>query len=86
MGNKIVEGMSAMVTSSQEVSSHILVVNFIIVNAFLVGHSDEWVLVDTGLENSADFILQSVENRFGKNSRPQAIILPMDILTMLVGD
>lgn len=75
MGNKIVEGMSAMVTSSQEVSSDILVVNFIIVNAFLVGHSDEWVLVDTGLENSADFILQSVENRFGKNSRPQAIIL-----------
>ena len=75
MGNKLVEGLSAITTSSQEVNRDILVMNFTVVNACLVGRSDNWVLVDTGLENSADFILESVENRFGKNSRPQAIIL-----------
>jgi len=78
MGNKIVEGLSAMTTSSQEVIPDILVMNFTVVTACLVGTNnkkDEWVLVDTGLENSADFILKSVEKRFGKNSRPQAIIL-----------
>ena len=79
MGNKIVEGLSAMTTSSREVAPDILVMNFTIVNAFLVGEPNhqpgKWVLIDTGLENSADFILESVEKRFGKDSRPQAIIL-----------
>lgn len=53
--------------------------NFTVVTACLVGGTNiktgEWVLVDTGLENSADFIMKSVENRFGQNSRPQAIVL-----------
>ena len=79
MGNKIVEAVSAMTSSSQEVMPDILVLEFTIVNACIVGDPnskfDKWVLVDTGLENSADFILQSVEERFGKNSKPQAIIL-----------
>jgi glyoxylase-like metal-dependent hydrolase (beta-lactamase superfamily II) len=79
MGNKLVEGLSAMTTSSQEVIPDILVMNFTIVTACLIGYpdnkTDKWVLVDTGLENSADFILQSAEKRFGKNSRPEAIIL-----------
>jgi glyoxylase-like metal-dependent hydrolase (beta-lactamase superfamily II) len=78
MGNKIAEGLSAMNTTSQEVTPDILVMNFTIVTACLVdnaNNTDEWVLVDTGLENSADFILKCVEKRFGKNSRPQAIIL-----------
>lgn len=79
MGNKIVEAVSAVTSSSQEVISDILVLQFTIVNACIVGDPkskfDKWVLVDTGLENSADFILHSVENRFGKDSKPQAIIL-----------
>lgn len=79
MGNKIVEWMSAMNTSSLEVMPDILVMNFTIVTACLVGNpgnnADKWVLVDTGLENSADFILQCAQKRFGKNSKPQAIIL-----------
>ncbi len=79
MGNKIVEWMSAMNTSSLEVMPDILVMNFTIVNACLVGNpdsnTDKWVLVDTGLKNSSDFILQCAQKRFGRNSRPQAIIL-----------
>lgn len=79
MGNKMVEGLSAMNTSSREITPDILVMDFTVVTACLVGNpnnkKDEWVLIDTGLENSGDFILQSVEKRFGKNSRPKAIIL-----------
>ncbi|MDD3653569.1 MAG: MBL fold metallo-hydrolase [Desulfotomaculaceae bacterium] len=79
MGNKLVEGLSAMTSSSLEVAPDILMLQFTIVNACIVGKpktgDSEWVLVDTGLENSADFILQAVEKRFGKNSSPQAIIL-----------
>ena len=79
MGNKIVEGLSAMTTSFQEIDPDILILQFTVVNASIIGkknaQSGEWVLVDTGLENSADYILQSAKDRFGKNSRPQAIIL-----------
>lgn len=75
MGNKIVEALSAMNTTSLELTPDIMVMNFTIVNACLVGTADKYVLVDTGLENSADFILQCVENKFGKNSKPEAIIL-----------
>ena len=35
----------------------------------------KWVLIDTGLENSADFIIRCVNEKFGKDSKPQAIIL-----------
>ncbi len=71
----LVEGISAATKSSQQVMPDILVLKFTIVNACIVGKSDKWVLVDTGLENSAEFILQSAEKRFGKDSRPEAIIL-----------
>jgi glyoxylase-like metal-dependent hydrolase (beta-lactamase superfamily II) len=73
--NKMVELLSALTTSSEEVSPDILVLNFTIVNACVVGTKDKWVLVDTGLENSADFIVESVEERFGKGSKPESIIL-----------
>jgi len=77
MGNKIAEWLSALTTTSQEVTADILVLQFTIVNAFIVGCSDanknEWVLVDTGLENSADFILASAQKRFGKDSRPECL-------------
>ena len=79
MGNKLVEWLSKLTTSSQEPTPDILLISFRVVNAFLVGDPNNkeegWVLVDTGLENSADFILKSVEKRFGKDSKPQAIII-----------
>jgi len=79
MINKIVKGLSAITSSSQEVIQDILVMDFTIVTACLVGDPSNkdkpWVLVDTGLENSDAFILDAAEKRFGKNSRPQAIIL-----------
>lgn len=79
MGNKLIEAMSALITTSQEITSDILVMDFTVVNAFLVecssNNNNDFVLVDTGLENSYDFILESIEERFDENSKPQAIIL-----------
>lgn len=48
-----------------------------IVNICLVGNptSKDFVLVDTGMPNSAEEIMSVVESRFGPNSRPKAIIL-----------
>ncbi len=79
MGNKLVEGLSALTTSANRLTPDILVLEFTIVNACVVGdpsaNNGQWVLVDTGLENSANFIIQSVEERFGRNTRPQTIVL-----------
>lgn len=77
MGNKLVELMSALNTSSQEVLSDVLLLNFTVVNVIIVGAPEDkkWALVDTGLENSANYILESVQSRFGINSRPESIIL-----------
>ena len=48
-----------------------------IVNICLVGHpdSEEFVLVDAGMPESANKIISVTEERFGANSRPKAIIL-----------
>lgn len=78
MGNRIVERLSALTKSSREILPDILMMNFTIVNAFLVGlpgENTEWVLVDTGLENSADYIVACAQKRFGAASKPTAIIL-----------
>lgn len=78
MGNKIVEGLSALNISSREITDDILVLEFTVVNACFVNNKNaknQWVLVDTGLENSYDFILESAQNRFGKDSKPQSIVL-----------
>lgn len=75
MINDLLKGLSKLTSTSKEVTPDILLMQFTIVNACIVGNADGWVLVDTGLENSADFILKSVEERIGKDSRPKAILL-----------
>lgn len=47
-----------------------------IVNIVLVGRDKEnFVLVDAGMPGSAEKIIAAVEERFGENSRPKAIVL-----------
>ncbi|SDN31540.1 Glyoxylase, beta-lactamase superfamily II [Psychrobacillus sp. OK028] len=48
-----------------------------IVNICLIGNpnSDDFVLVDAGMPYSADEIISVVENRYGVNKQPKAIIL-----------
>jgi glyoxylase-like metal-dependent hydrolase (beta-lactamase superfamily II) len=79
MGNKIVEALAAMTESTLQITPDILILQFTIVNACIVSTSsikgNQWILVDTGLENSGEYILQAAEEKFGKDSRPEAIIL-----------
>ncbi|MBS4196894.1 MBL fold metallo-hydrolase [Lederbergia citri] len=48
-----------------------------IVNIVLVGNpkNNDFVLVDAGMPHSANEIMDVIEDRFGRNSRPKAIIL-----------
>lgn len=68
-----------MTESSLQVTPDILVLQFRVVNAYIVSYlennSDKWVLVDTGLENSAEFIIKCAIKKFGENSKPEAMIL-----------
>lgn len=77
--NEMVKNLSKMTTTSQPISSDILMLQFTIVNAFIVGDSvsktGEWVLVDTGLVNSDQFIIKTVKERFGSDNPPKAIVL-----------
>lgn len=48
-----------------------------IVNVIFVGEekSSNWILIDTGMPKSSSNIIEAAEKRFGKNSKPKAIIL-----------
>lgn len=77
--NRLLERVSHLRTKAQEVTSDVLLLDFTIVNAFLIGDPftdrKDYILVDTGLENSYDFIIHSAERRFGKGTKPNAIVL-----------
>jgi len=77
--NKLVGVISHLTSTTQQVRSDLLLLNFTIANACIISelgsNKDQWVLVDTGLENSGKFILKTVQKHFGANSKPQAIIL-----------
>lgn len=75
----MINKMSKMTTSYQEITDDILLMQFTIVNSCIIGKpnaaSGQWVLVDAGLESSFDFILECTQKRFGEDSHPAAIIL-----------
>lgn len=78
MGNKIVELLSKLTTTKLEIDKDILILQFKVVNVFIIGDptkEEDWVLVDTGLENSMNFIIKSASERFKNKKTPKAIIL-----------
>jgi glyoxylase-like metal-dependent hydrolase (beta-lactamase superfamily II) len=49
-----------------------------IVNVYFIGDPDrpkEWVLVDAGMPESEEKILEEAEERFGENNHPKAVVL-----------
>ncbi len=74
---EIVKGLSKLTTSAKQITTDIIMLDFTIVKAYMVrmSNSTNWVLIDTGLENSYDFILTTAKEYFGENSRPKAILL-----------
>ena len=44
-------------------------------NCYLAGNRDNWVLLDAGTKGNAERIRKIAEEHFGRNSRPEAIVL-----------
>lgn len=61
--------------TGEEVASDLFFYNIQIVNICFVGNEKSWVLIDAGMPRSAEVIFSLVEDRFGSNSRPEAIVL-----------
>ena len=60
-----------------EVKEDVYVLNTQIVNITLVGapNQDHFVLIDAGMPKADDEIIESIDKRYGKGSKPKAIIL-----------
>jgi len=62
--------------TAQEAAPGVFWLPVLIANVcFISSHGREWILVDTGLANSAERILQAAEKCFGSARPPKAIIL-----------
>lgn len=59
----------------EEIARDLAVIPLSIVNAYLVGDSRSWVLVDSGMPGNAGKIKAAAEKRFGPEARPRAILL-----------
>lgn len=46
-----------------------------IVNLMLVGHAEEFILIDAGMPKCAHEIKEMIEEQFGKNAQPKMIVL-----------
>jgi glyoxylase-like metal-dependent hydrolase (beta-lactamase superfamily II) len=59
----------------QEIAPGVAVIPTLIANAYLVGDSASWVLVDACTPGNERRIQRAAERRFGAGSRPRAILL-----------
>lgn len=76
--NKFIPVTSISAHTGEEVARDLFYYTNQVVNICMYGsptHKDGWVLIDTGMPKSAEEILSVVEERFGPDSRPKAIIL-----------
>ena len=46
-----------------------------LVNAYIIGRSDGWILLDTGLPGLGAWVRRAAERRFGASAKPAAIVL-----------
>ncbi|MFW6265067.1 MAG: MBL fold metallo-hydrolase [Bacillota bacterium] len=77
--DNILQKITQRPIETMEVTPDIIILQFPLVNSLLVGDpkkaNTEWVLVGAGMAHTAKSILTEAENRFGKGSKPAAIIL-----------
>jgi glyoxylase-like metal-dependent hydrolase (beta-lactamase superfamily II) len=59
----------------QEIAPGVALIPTLIANAYLVGDSESWVLVDACPPGKERRIRRAAERRFGRGSRPSAILL-----------
>lgn len=78
MDNKYMPMTSLMSGVRQEVAPDVYCFTNQIVNVYFVGDprdNNEWVLIDTGMPESSQRIIDIATERFGEGCQPQAIIL-----------
>ncbi len=59
----------------EEIARNVAVIPMSLANAYLVGDTQAWVLVDSGTPGNEARIKQAVEARFGAGAKPRAIVL-----------
>ena len=79
MGNMLVEALSTLTRTKCWVREDILLLEFTVSNACIISglgkQKDQWILVDTGLENSGDFIRHVVEDELGSGKKARSYYL-----------
>lgn len=76
MITELLHKVSNSTMKSQQINPNIILLQFTIVNACIIATSSgRWILVDTGMENGADLIVQTAEKHFGTGAQPESIIL-----------
>lgn len=79
MGNMFLDSLASLTHTVRQVEDNLLLIEFTITNACIVSglgeNKDQWVLIDTGVESSFEFIRFVAEGEFGATSKPLAIIL-----------
>lgn len=78
MENQFLPMFSSTSGMGQEVLPDLYCYTNQIVNVSFVGDpekTNEWVMIDTGMPESANRIAEVVKERFGENRKPKAIIL-----------
>ena len=64
-----------MLVAVEEIAQDVAVVPLMLVNAYLVGNAQSWVLVDSGTPGNEKKIQEAAETRFGPGAKPNAIVL-----------
>jgi len=59
----------------REIARGVAVISTLVANAYLVGDDASWILVDTCAPGNEGRIRRAAERRFGRSSRPRAIVL-----------
>jgi glyoxylase-like metal-dependent hydrolase (beta-lactamase superfamily II) len=67
--------MESNTGASVEIARDVACIPLSIVNAYLIGSAESFILVDCGLYFSVGKILRAIAERFGANARPKAIVL-----------
>ncbi|WP_046128632.1 MBL fold metallo-hydrolase [Bacillus thermotolerans] len=73
--NKFIPATSVNSGKMVEIQPDLQMYTVQIVNLFFVGSRGDWVLVDAGMPQSAEEIVQEAEKLFGEGAKPKAIVL-----------
>lgn len=79
MVEQILEVLAGLTETTEEVGPDLLLFKFTVVNSCVIENREQdsprWVVVDTGLDTSEKFIIEKTQERFGRKSKPEYILL-----------